>query len=118
MKIETQRLLIRDVRTEDGIPFAKMAADGSLIDCGFDRNCGRWITKWTAEAEGFAFRDNPDMDYLAYTIILKDGAWLLVLLDVLIMKISGKQGLPILSVRSIETMAMLPKRLKHIQNIS
>lgn len=74
MKIETQRLLIRDVRTEDGIPFAKMAADGSLIDCGFDRNCGRWITKWTAEAEGFAFRDNPDMDYLAYTITLKDEA--------------------------------------------
>ncbi len=31
MRIETQRLLIRDIRTEDKIPFAEMAADGSLL---------------------------------------------------------------------------------------
>ena len=72
MQIETQRLLIRDVKTEDEIPFVEMAADGSLNDCGFDRDCGRWITKWIAEAKGFALRDDPDMDYLAYTITLKD----------------------------------------------
>lgn len=36
MQTETQRLLIRDVKTEDEIPFVQMAADGSLNDCGFD----------------------------------------------------------------------------------
>lgn len=74
MLIETPRLLIRDIKTEDEIPFVEMAADGSLNDCGFDRNCGSWITKWIAEAKDFALRDNPDMDYLAYTITLKDEA--------------------------------------------
>lgn len=72
MQIETQRLLIRDVKTEDEIPFAEMAADGSLNDCGFDRDCGSWITKWITEAKAFTVRDNPAMDYLAYTITLKD----------------------------------------------
>ena len=71
MEIETQRLLIRDVKTEDEVPFVKMAADGSLYDCGFDKDCGNWITKWIDEARGFAFRDNPNMDYLAYTITLR-----------------------------------------------
>ena len=72
MQIETQRLLIRDVKTEDAIPFAIMAADGSLNDCGFDKDCGSWITKWIAEAKDFALRDDPNIDYLAYTITLKD----------------------------------------------
>ncbi len=40
MQMETQGLLIRDVKIEDEIPFVKMAADGSLNDCGFDRDCG------------------------------------------------------------------------------
>ncbi len=71
MEIETLRLLIRDVKTGDEIPFVKMAADGSLNDIGFDKDCGNWITKWIDEAKGFAFRDNPNMDYLAYTITLK-----------------------------------------------
>ncbi len=74
MQIKTQRLLIRNVRTEDAIPFAIMAADGSLNDCGFDRDCGSWITKWIAEAKDFALRDDPNRDYLAYTITLKDEA--------------------------------------------
>ena len=74
MQIETQRLLIRDVKTEDEIPYVEMAKDGTLNDCGFDRHCGSWITKWIAEAKDFALRDNPDMDYLAYTITLKDEA--------------------------------------------
>lgn len=70
MQIETKRLLIRDVKTNDAVPFAIMAADGTLNDCGFDNDCSNWIT----EAKDFALRDNPNMDYLAYTIILKDGA--------------------------------------------
>lgn len=56
----------------DGIPFVEMAADGSLKDCGFDENCGSWMTEWIAEAKSFSVRDNPAMDYLAYTIALKD----------------------------------------------
>lgn len=72
MRIETQRLLIRDVIMEDGMPFVQMAADGSLKDCGFDRDCSRWMTGWITEAKDFAVRDNPDQDYLAYTITLKE----------------------------------------------
>ncbi len=72
MQIETQRLLIRDIKTEDKTPFIEMAADGSLNDCGFDKDCGKWITEWIAEAKSFSFRDNPSIDYLAYTIALKN----------------------------------------------
>ncbi len=72
MQIETQRLLIRDVKTEDKIPFIEMSADGSLNDCGFDKDCDKWITEWIAEAKDFSFRDNPNIDYLAYTIALKN----------------------------------------------
>lgn len=45
MEIETQRLLIRDVKAKDEIPFVKMAADGSLNDCGFDRDCGNRLCR-------------------------------------------------------------------------
>ena len=72
MFLETKRLIIRDLKTEDGKPFAQMAADGSLNDVGFDRDCGKWITKWIAEAREFASRDHPEMDDLAYTVVLKD----------------------------------------------
>lgn len=72
MQIETQRLLIRDLGTEDAVSFVRMASDGSLNDIGFDKNCSSWITEWTTEAKDFAARDNPNMDYLAYTITVKD----------------------------------------------
>lgn len=72
MIIETQRLTIRDLKTEDGRSFIEMAADGSLNDCGFDRDCGRWMAEWMAEAKEFAMRDNPEMDYLAYTVTLQN----------------------------------------------
>lgn len=74
MWMETQRLLIRDIIEDDGEPFVNMAADGSLNVCGFDRNCSPWMPEWIAEAKGFAVRDNPNTDYLAYTITLKDKA--------------------------------------------
>ena len=73
MLIETQRLIIRDLKTEDAVYFVEMAADGSLNDVGFDRDCSSWITEWMTEAKDFALRDNPDMDYLAYAITLKEG---------------------------------------------
>lgn len=72
MLIETQRLIIRDLQTEDEIPFVEMAADGSLNDVGFDKDCGRWMTKWLTEAKELAIRDNPGMDYLAYAVALKN----------------------------------------------
>lgn len=72
MRIETERLFIRDVETEDKIPFVIMAADGSLNDCGFDKDCSSWMTEWLIEAKNFIDRDNPFIDYLAYTITLKE----------------------------------------------
>lgn len=71
MLIETRRLLIRDLKTEDVIPFAEMAADGSLKDVGFDKDCSSWLKNWVNEAKEFAVRDNPCLDYLVYTVTLK-----------------------------------------------
>ena len=68
MQIETKRLLIRDIKTDDAVSVAIMAADETLNDCS------NWITKWITEAKYFALRDNPNMDYLASIITLKDGA--------------------------------------------
>ena len=72
MQIETQRLLIRDVKTDDEIPFVKMAADGSLNDCGFDGDCSSWMAEWINGARALSVEDNPAKDYLAYTITLRD----------------------------------------------
>lgn len=72
MRIETKRLLIRDLKTDDAIPFIEMAADGSLKDIGFDKDCSRWMAKWIAEAKEFAVKDNPHADYLAYAVTLKN----------------------------------------------
>lgn len=40
MLIETQRLIIRDLKLEDAGVFVEMAADGSLNDIGFENNSG------------------------------------------------------------------------------
>lgn len=71
MLIETQRLIIRDLKPEDEKAFVEMALDGSLNDIGFDESCGEWMAEWISEARQFAVRDNPCMDYLAYVITLK-----------------------------------------------
>ena len=72
MWIETRRLVIRNLRTEDGRVFAEMAADGSLHDIGFGRDCSGWMEEWVAEAKRLASGDNPAVDYLAYAVALKD----------------------------------------------
>lgn len=72
MLIQTERLAIRDLKNEDEIPFAEMAADGSLNDIGFDKDCGGWMAGWIVEAKELSNKDNPGIDYLAYTITLKD----------------------------------------------
>lgn len=73
MLIQTQRLTIRDLKTEDEIPFVAMAADGSLNDIGFDKACGNWMKDWIVEAKELSAKDHPAIDYLAYTITLKNG---------------------------------------------
>ena len=117
MKIETQRLLIRDVTTEDQIPFVKMAADGSLSDCGFDRDCGHWIAKWTDEARSLALRDNPHTDYLAYTITLKSEDAVIGSVGCSYYEDLQKQVLHILSGHNIEKTDTQLKQLKHIPTI-
>ncbi len=72
MLIETQRLIIRDLKPEDEKVFVEMASDGSLNDVGFDDSCGEWMTAWITEAKQFAIRNNPCKDYLAYVITLKN----------------------------------------------
>lgn len=72
MKIETPRLRIRDLQTGDDLAFAAMAADGSLKDVGFDKDCGKWMAEWIEEAKALAVKDDPNTEYLAYTITLKD----------------------------------------------
>jgi len=72
MWIETQRLVIRELKLEDAKIFVEMAADGSLNDIGFDDNCGGWMHDWITEAKQFATRNNPCKDYLAYVITLKN----------------------------------------------
>jgi len=71
MRIETKRLIIRDLQPEDAYSFADMATDGSLHDIGFDECCGDWIGEWFAEAREFAARNDPCRDYLAYTVTLQ-----------------------------------------------
>ena len=46
MLIETQRLIIRDLKSEDEKTFVEMASDGSLNDVGFNDSCGEWMATW------------------------------------------------------------------------
>lgn len=72
MWIETERLRIRNLKPEDELSFVEMAADGSLTDIGFDKDCGKWMQQWITEAKQLTIQDDPNTDYLAYTITLKD----------------------------------------------
>ncbi len=71
MKIETDRLIIRSVERGDGTVYADMAKDGSLLDVGFDINCAEWMEGWISGAMQRDKVDNPQNDYIAYTICLK-----------------------------------------------
>lgn len=71
MRIETDRLIIRSVKFEDEMFFPEMAKDGSLVDVGFDRDCGKWMADWIREVMQLDEEDNPGKDYLVYTVCLK-----------------------------------------------
>lgn len=68
MNIETERLRIRDLVSSDAEPFIEMASDGSLLDIGFDPDCGSWMKDWVIEAQALEQKDDPRADYLAYVI--------------------------------------------------
>ena len=72
MRIETERLLIRSIERGDKKAFADMAKDGSLLYVGFDSKCAEWIESWIEEAIQNDRNDNPEADYIAYTICLKN----------------------------------------------
>lgn len=72
MLIETDRLLIRDLEPTDEKSFVEMALDGSLKDIGFDTDCNEWMKEWIVEAKELTDKDDPTIEYLAYTIQLKD----------------------------------------------
>lgn len=70
--LETGRLIIRQIQRGDEAVFAKMAADGSLLQIGFDENCVEWIGDWIEEAEALTIKDNPRADYIPCTVVLKE----------------------------------------------
>ena len=72
MLIETDRLLIRDLEPTDEKSFVEMALYGSLKDIGFDTDCNEWMKEWIVEAKELTDKDDPTIEYLAYTIQLKD----------------------------------------------
>ena len=73
MRLETERLIIRDLEPEDELPFVSMAEDSSLSkDIGFDKGCEKWMAIWILEARALAARDDPHKDYMAYTVVLKE----------------------------------------------
>lgn len=72
MRIETDRLIIRSVERGDELVYADMAKDGTLLDIGFDINCAEWMGEWIDEALKMDEDDNPENQYIAYTICLKN----------------------------------------------
>ena len=68
MYIKTDRMIIRDLKTADGILFSHMAADGSLTEIWIDREGENWMEEWMTEALELAAKDDPTADYMAYTM--------------------------------------------------
>ena len=69
--LETDRLMIRNLKSSDGKFFAEMALDGSLKDIGFGTDCYEWMDRWVVEAKELTDKDDPVTEYLAYAIQLK-----------------------------------------------
>ena len=72
MIIETKRLTIRSLITDDESSFIEMASDGSLNDVGFSNDCSGCMADWILEAKKLTDADNPTLKYLAYAIELKE----------------------------------------------
>ena len=72
MIIETERLIIRPVKEDDGKYLADMAKDGSFSELGFDAECSKWIDEWINEAIMLSLKDDPRSDFICSVICLKD----------------------------------------------
>ena len=72
MWLETDRLIIRSIQQGDEVVFSDMAQDGSLGQVGFDANCSAWIGDWLVEAKELTNNDNPRVNYIPCTVILKE----------------------------------------------
>lgn len=72
MRLETDRLMIRSIERGDGVIFSDMAKTGSLLDVGFNVDCSEWMSEWIDEAIRLDKTDNPQKDYIAYTVCIKD----------------------------------------------
>ena len=72
MQLETDRLIIRSIQQGDEVVFSDMAQDGSLGQVGFDANCSAWIGDWLVEAKELTNNDNPRVNYIPCTVILKE----------------------------------------------
>ncbi len=70
--IETEHLIIRNIKIEDKLLFIKMAEDGSLAECGLDPDCAKWMDMWILDACNFCLRNDPTRDWIAYSIVLKE----------------------------------------------
>lgn len=69
MRIETDRLIIRSLRTEDEQAYIQMASDGSLTEIFGDcSECRHWMGRWIAESIQLEKENNPGRAYLAYTV--------------------------------------------------
>ena len=71
MKIETERLIIRSIQNGDEKVLARMAADGSFSELGFDEDCTQWIDEWIDEAISLSDKDDPRLDYICCIVCLK-----------------------------------------------
>lgn len=55
MFIQTERLIIRDLETTDGIIFSNMASDGGLSEIWTDTDCPGWMDEWMEEERMYRF---------------------------------------------------------------
>ena len=69
MFLETERLIIRSLRTCDEKAFIEMASDGSLTEIYGDcSECHKWMGEFISEAIKLEREDNPYNQYLAFAI--------------------------------------------------
>ena len=71
MYTETERTIIRSIQRGDEKAYAEMAKDGSLAEIGFDENFSEWSDGWIDEAIELTKKDDPRVDYIPCTILLK-----------------------------------------------
>lgn len=64
MQIESDRILIRDLKLSDVTAFIEMASDGTLSDIFGDcSDCSKWMGDWISEAISLYNVNNPHKDY-------------------------------------------------------